>query len=244
MLPLLGIFFVIAFPAGAAINPGGVLNFYISDDDLNTSHHGIDEIPASELLEFTINGIPIQGPPKMIETGRDSGVFLVRLNIPNMISGRPLQQGDTLIIKYNDESDVSGNPRTISKSIAVTKHDIGFSTSAKNIRMGQQFQVRIYDPDFNLDSKDVDNIPLSLIEFRTEDGIRVTLDNKAFDAKTASLRETGDNTNLFVVSVKMPKEIDGKRLKIGASVQLRFVDTTAPSRTTEILKTYIKIGLG
>ena len=242
MLPLLGIFFVIAFPAGTAINPGGILNFYINDDDLNTSHHGIDEIPTLGLLEFTINGISIQGPSKMIEIGQNSGIFLVRLNIPNTISDRHLQQGDTLVIKYNDESDVSGNPRTVSKSIAVTKHDIGFSTSAKNIRIGQQFQVRIYDPDFNLDSKDVDNIPLSLIEFRTN-GIRVTLDNKAFDAKTASLRETGDNTNLFVVSVKMPKEIDGKRLKIGASAQLRLADTTAPSRTAEILKTYIKIGL-
>ena len=136
MLPLLGIFFVIAFPAGAAINPGGVLNFYISDDDLNTSHHGIDEIPTLGLLEFTINGISIQGPSKMIEIGQNSGIFLVRLNIPNTISDRHLQQGDTLVIKYNDESDVSGNPRTVSKSIAVTKHDIGFSTSAKNIRIG------------------------------------------------------------------------------------------------------------
>lgn len=239
---LLGIFFVIAFPAGTAANPGGILNFYISDDDLNTSHQGIDEILTSGLLEFTVNGISIQGPSKMIETRQDSGVFLVRLNIPNMTSGRPLQQGDTLVIKYNDESDVSGNPRTITKSVAVTKHEIGFSTSAKNIRIGQQFQVKIYDPDFNLDSKNIDNIPLSLIEFRTN-GIRATLDNKAFDAKTASLRENGDNTNLFVVSVKMPKEIDGKRLKIGASAQLKLADITAPSRTTEILKTNIKIGL-
>jgi hypothetical protein len=193
------------------------------------------------LLEFTINGISIQGPSMMIETGQDSGVFLVRLNIPDRISGRPLEQGDTLVIKYNDESDISGNPRTVTKSIAVTKHEISFSTSAKNIRIGQQFRVKIYDPDFNLDSKDIDNIPLSWIEFRTN-GIRATLDNKAFDAKTASLRETGDNTNLFVASIKMPKEIDGKRLKIGASVQIRFADATTPSRTAEILKTSIKIG--
>jgi hypothetical protein len=243
MLPLLGIFFVIVFPTGAAINPGGVLNFYINDDDLNTSHHGIDEISTAGLLEFTINGIPIHGPSKMIETSQDSGVFAVRLNIPSTINGMPLQQGDTLVITYNDESDYSGNPTTVSKSIAITKYNTDFLTSVKNIRIGQQFQVKIYDPDFNLDSRKADNIPLSLIEFRTEGGIRVTLDNKAFDAKPTSLRETDKNTNLFVVSIKMPKEIDGKRLKIGASAQLRFTDTTAPSRTTEILKTDIKIGL-
>lgn len=243
MLPLLGIFFVIAFPAGAAVNPGGVLNFYVSDDDLNTSHRGIDVVSTNGLLKFTLNGVSIQGPSKMTETSQDSGVFAVRLSIPTTVNGNPVQQGDILVITYYDQSDYSGNPRTVSKSFSVVKHDTTFSTSSKNIRIGQSFQVRIYDPDFNLDSRRADNIPLNLIEFRTDHGIRVTLDNKAFDAKTRSLRETGDNTNMFVVSVKMPKEIDGKRLKIGASAQLKFTDTTSPSGTTETLKTDIKIGL-
>jgi hypothetical protein len=243
MLPLLGIALVIAFPTGAAINPGGILSFYVNDDDLNISHRGIDQVLTSGLLEFTINNVPIQGPSKITETSQDSGIFVGRLNIPNAINGRPLQQGDTLVIRYNDESDYSGNPATISKSIAVTRHETSFSTSAKNIRIGQTFQVKIYEPDFNLDSRDVDRIPLSLVEFRTENGIRATLDNDAFDARTTSLRETGKNTNTFVVTVKMPKEIDGDRLKIGASAQLRFTDTTTPSRTAEILKTNIKIGL-
>lgn len=243
MLPLLGIALVIAFPAGAAMNPGGILSFYVYDDDLNTSHRGINQVSTSGLLEFTINGIPIQGPSIITETSQDSGIFVGRLNIPSTINGRSLQQGDTLVIKYNDASDYSGNPTTISKSIAVTKHNTSFSTSAKNIRIGQTFQVKIYDPDFNLDSRKVDNIPLRLIEFRTEGGIRATLNNEAFDARATSLRETGKNTNMFVVTVKMPKEIDGDRLKIGASAQLRFTDTTTPSRTSEILKTDIRIGL-
>lgn len=243
MLPLLGIALVIAFPAGAGINPGGILSFYIYDDDLNVSQRGIDQVLTSGLLEFTINGIPIQGPSKITETSQDSGIFVGRLNIPSTINGRPLQQGDTLVIEYSDESDYSGNPTTISKSIAVTKHSTSFSTSAKNIRIGQTFQVRIYDPDFNLDSRNVDSIPTRLIEFRTENGIRATLDNEAFDARTTSLRETGKNTNTFIVTVKMPKEIDGDRLKIGAPAQLRFTDTTTPSRTSEILKTDIRIGL-
>jgi hypothetical protein len=42
----------------------------------------------------------------------------------------------------------------------------------------------------------------------------------------------------------MPKEIDGKRLKIGSTSELRFTDTTSPSGTTEILKTRIRVGLG
>lgn len=235
-------FFIIAFPAGATINPGGVLNFYINDDDLNINNRGIDEVSTLGLVEFTINGISIPGPATMLETSQNSGVFAASLNIPNTIGGRPLQQGDILVITYNDASDYSGNPAVVSKSIAVTKHNANFSTSVKNIRIGQQFQIKIYDPDFNLDSRKVDRIPLNLIEFHT-DGIRVTLDNKAFDATTTSLRETGKDTNLFIVTIKMPKEIDGKRLRIGAFAQLEYTDTTAPSGTTEILKTDIKIGL-
>jgi hypothetical protein len=131
----------------------------------------------------------------------------------------------------------------VSKSIKAKKSTTALETSQKNIRIGQTFQVRIYDPDFNLDSRTADNISLSLIEFRGANGIRTTLANSAFEAKTSTLRETGDNTNQFVVTLKMPKEIDGKRVKIGSTAQLKFTDTTSPSGTTEKLKTNIKIGL-
>lgn len=243
MLPLLGIALLIVFPGGVNLVPGGTLTFYVNDDDLNTNRRGIDEISTAGLLEFTINGVPISGPSKIVETDVNSGVFVGTINIPTTVNGFPLKQGDTLVIKYNDESDASGNSRTTSRSISVGKSNADFSTSAKNIRIGQTFQVRIYDPDYNLDSRAADNISLSLIEFKATNGIRTTLTNKAFDAKTTSLRETGDNTNFFVVTVKMPKEIDGKRLKIGSNAQLKFSDTTSPSGTSEILRTNIRIGL-
>jgi hypothetical protein len=243
MLPLIGIVLMVTFPGGANLVPGGTITFYVHDDDLNTSHRGIDEISTAGLLEFTISGIPILGPSRIVETDNDSGVFVGKVNIPTMINGRELRQGDVLVIKYNDQSDASGNQQTVSKSLAAEKYNTNLSTSAKNIRIGQTFQVRIYDPDFNSDSRTADNIPLSLIEFKAANGIRTSLANKAFDAKTTSLRETGDNTNVFVVSLKMPKEIDGKRLKIGSTAQLKFTDTTSPSGTSEILRTNIKIGL-
>jgi hypothetical protein len=110
------------------------------------------------------------------------------------------------------------------------------------VRIGQKFQVKIYDPDFNLDSREADNIPLNLVEFRGSNGIRTTLANKVFDAQTPALRETGDNTNLFVVTIKIPKEIDGKRLKIGSTAQLRLTDTTSPAGTIETIKMNIRIG--
>ena len=45
-----------------------VVNFYITDHDLNLSCRGIEIVSTKGLFEFTINGISIQGPEKMIET--------------------------------------------------------------------------------------------------------------------------------------------------------------------------------
>jgi len=243
MIPLIGIFLAITIQASSGLAPGSSVTFYVHDSDLNTSHRGIDEISTAGLLEFTLGGFSISGPSKIVETDNNSGVFVGRVEIPETINSRPVQQGDTLLIRYNDQSDYSGNQNSVTKSVSVKKTATNFETSAKNIRIGQTFQVRIHDPDFNLDSRKSDNIPLSLIEFRGSNGIRTTLANAAFDAQTTSLRETGDNTNTFVVSIKMPKEIDGKRLKIGSTAQLKFTDTTSGSGTTETLKTNIKVGL-
>jgi hypothetical protein len=244
MLPFLSIALLVAFPGGVSLVPGGSLTFYVYDDDLNTNHRGIDEISTAGLLEFIINGAEISGPSKIIETSVDSGVFVGKINIPTSVSGKHLKQGDTLIIKYNDESDASGNPKIVSRSISIAKANTDFDTSSSKIRIGQIFQIKIYDPDFNFDSREVDNIPLRLIEFRASNGIRTTLADDVFNAKPKSLRETGDNTNLFVVTVKMPKEIDGKRLKIGSTAELRFTDTTSSSGTSEILMKTVRIGLG
>jgi len=243
MIPLIGIFLGVMLQASTVLVPGGTVTFYVHDDDLNTSHKGIDVVSTSGLLEFKLAGTSITGPATITETGVDSGVFVGKVSIPTTINGRDVTQGDVLVITYNDESNASGNSNTVSKSIKAAKSTTTLETSQKNIRIGQTFQVRIYDPDFNLDSRTADNISLSLIEFKGANGIKTTLANSAFEAKTSSLRETGDNTNQFVVTLKMPKEIDGKRVKIGSTAQLKFTDTTSPSGTTEKLKTNIKIGL-
>ena len=72
---------------------GSFVNFYITDDDLNIAHTGVEIISTSGLLEFTINGIPVEGPERMIETGPDTGVFFAKLELPETINGRPINQG-------------------------------------------------------------------------------------------------------------------------------------------------------
>ncbi|WP_268542142.1 hypothetical protein [Candidatus Nitrosotenuis cloacae] len=240
MIPLIGIF--LAVTMGGNLVPGGIMTFYVHDDDLNTSHRGIDEVSTAGLLTFTLGGVSISGPSKIVETGVNSGVFVGKIDIPTTINGRDLRQGDTLVIRYNDASDHSGNAESTSRSVTVAKTETSLDTSAKNVRPGQTFQLRIYSPNYNMDSRNADNIPLSSFEFKASNGIKTTLANKAFDATTTSLRETGDNTNMFVATIKIPKAIDGKTLKIGSTAEIKFRDSTGPSMTTETLKMKIKIG--
>ena len=155
---------------------GSIINFYITDHDLNTSPNGVDIVDVTNLLEFSINGVPIKGPQKMTETGFDTGQFYVKLHLPDSINEKSLSQDDIIEIKYLDESDVGGDPLAVSTSIPLSHAYAQIQTSGGGkTRIGHEFTVRIYEPDANLDSRDVNRIPLSKIEYRGEGGIRTTL---------------------------------------------------------------------
>jgi len=210
-----------------------IVNFYITDQDLNLAHNGVEVVPTQGLFEFTINGIPISGPKNMIETGPDTGQFYIKLELPDTINGRPLSQDDIVLIKYLDDSDYSGEKRVLVKSIPLSKTFANIELSGGGSRIGHEFTVRIYEPDANLDSKNEDKISLSKLEFRGERGLRTTLSNPKFDANRSYLVETGPNTSTFEVIIKIPREIDGKTIHIGDTYEIRYIDTSTPSGTSE-----------
>jgi len=220
-----------------------VVNFYITDDDLNIAHAGVEIIPAEGLLEFTINGIPVDGPERMIETGPDTGVFFAKLQLPETINGRPINQDDIVEVRYLDESDASGEQRILVKSIPLRNTFAQIQTSADKTRIGHEFTLRLYEPDANRDSKDVDRIPLNRLEYRGEGGIRITLTSPSFDANSSYLLETGENTDIFEVKIKIPRQLDGEVVHIGDWYEIRYIDTTTPSGTSEKIILKGKIGL-
>ncbi|MCH7758454.1 MAG: hypothetical protein IIA19_08315, partial [Thaumarchaeota archaeon] len=119
------------------------VNFYITDDDLNMAHSGVEIISTEGLLEFTINGIPIEGPERMIETGPDTGIFYVKLQLPETINGKPISQDDIVEIRYLDESDASGEQRILVKSIPLRNTFAQIQTSTDKTRIGHEFTVRL-----------------------------------------------------------------------------------------------------
>lgn len=210
-----------------------VVNFYITDHDLNIAHNGVEVVSTQGLFEFTVSGIRIDGPKSMIETGPDTGQFYIRLELPDTVNGRPLSQEDIVLIKYLDDSDYSGEKRVLVKSVPLTKTFAKVQTSEGGSRIGWEFTVRVYEPDANRDSKNEDRISLSELEFRGEGGIRTTLANPKFDANSGYLRETGPNTSTFEVIIKIPRELDGKTIHIGDTYEIRYIDRSNPSETNE-----------
>jgi len=211
-----------------------VVNFYITDDDLNIARNAPEVIPADGLFLFTINGVPIPGPDSIIETGPNTGQFYVRLELPDMIDGRPLNQNDVVRVTYLDKTDSSGEPRAVSDSFALSSTYAQVqSTVSDGTRIGHEFTLRVYEPDANMDSRDENKIPLGVLEFKSEGGIRTTLANPAFDARASHLVETGPNTGIFEVKMKIPRMIDGEVVHIGDWYEIIYVDSSTPSGTVE-----------
>ena len=221
---------------------GSIINFYITDDDLNLAHSGIETVSTAGLLEFTINGVTITGPSSMIETGPDTGKFYVKLQLPDKVNGKPLSQNDIVLMKYLDASDHSGNKQVLVKSVPLTKSFAKVQTVGGGSRIGHEFTVRIYEPDANLDSQDVDRISLSQLEYKGEGGIRTTLANPVFDANSNYLIETGENTGIFEVEIEIPRQIDGKKVDIGDWYEIKYIDKTTPSNTNEDIVLKGRIG--
>ena len=219
-----------------------IVNFYVTDHDLNVSHRGIEVISTKGLFEFTINGIPIEGPEKMIEIGYDTGQFYLKLELPETINGKQLSQDDIVLIKYLDESDLTGEQRVQVKSIPLTKTFAEIETSGGGSRIGHEFILRLYEPDSNRDSRDEDKISINKLEFRSEGGIKTTLANPKFDANSNYLIETGPNTNIFEVKIKIPRQIDGKTIHIGDWYEIKYIDRTTPSNSDERVIFKGKIG--
>ena len=210
-----------------------IVNFYITDHDLNLSHRGIEVISTEGLFEFTINGISIQGPERMIETGYDTGKFYLKLELPETINGKQLSQDDIVVIKYLDKSNQSGEQSIQLKSIPLTKTFAEIETFGGGSRIGHEFILRLYEPDANRDCRDEDTISISQVEFRSEGGSKTTLANPKFDANSNYLIETGHNTNIFEVQIKIPRQIDGKTIHIGDWYEIKYIDRTTPSNSDE-----------
>lgn len=221
-----------------------IVNLYITDHDLNLAPNAPETVPVEGLLRFYINDTPIAGPSTMIETGPDTGQFYVRLVLPATIDGRPLSQDDTVNVTYMDQTDRTGQRHeTTSSFVLSSTYAQMHSEGEGNKRIGHPFTLRLYDPDANTDSKEENRIPLNRLGFKGEGNTRATLDHRAFDANRSHMVETGPNTGIFEVTIKIPRQIDGRVIHIGDRYEITYHDHSTPSGTTEEIVLKGRIGL-
>ena len=218
--------------------PGTILTFYITDINLSTQHRAVETISTSGLVDFTINGYPVSGPGSMIETGIDTGTFQVQLTLPGSVNGKTLKDGDVVVMTYHQKADYSGNPTTQTQSKVLTSApSYPVTGSSSNVVIGHYFKLRIYAPDYNLDSFRPDDIPLDMITVYMG-GAQTTLADNVFQTNPYTLRETGPDTNMFEVSVKMPNTIGGYPVAMGSTIEFRFEDHSFPSSV------FVRVGSG
>ncbi len=105
---------------------------------------------------------------------------------------------------------------------------IVLKTGPNIYRIGHPLALFLFESDLNRDSDKAESYSLDLIEFRS-DKVRVTLGNykDEFDANPSSLRETGDNTGIFYTVIKIPREIDGKKINFGEKISFEYSDSSS-----------------
>ena len=139
-------------------------------------------------------------------------------------------QGDILTVEYNDPTDSSGDPNTITDSATFDLRN-GVLQSDKSVYIiGSDMILTLIEPDLDLDSDSAESWDLDLIEWDS-DAATTTMGNlggtsnqAAFDPEPSDFRETGDNTGIFQIVVEIPNTLDNERLDRGEEIQLEYTD--------------------
>ena len=220
----------------------GTLTVYVSinDSDFNESSNGIDDIPADRLTVQVLRGgadpfVVELDETEISETAPDSGVFELEQAISysmgpvsdNKCTERDtacILQGDILHVEYNDPSDASGSPNTVTDSATFDLRNGVLQSDQTAYIIGSDMIVTLIEQDLNLDSGSVETHPLSLIEWDSDAGTAPLSDETVFDVTPSNLLETGEDTGIFQVVVGIPVDINEDRLERGEEITLTYID--------------------
>ena len=139
-------------------------------------------------------------------------------------------QGDILQVEYNDPTDASGQPNTVTDSATFDLRN-GVLQSDKSVYIiGSDMILTLIEPDLDLDSSQNETYDLDLIEWSSS-AATVTMGDAnedevrgAFDPEPLSFRETGPSTGIFQVVIEIPEELDGSSLQRGEEIDLEYTD--------------------
>ena len=137
-------------------------------------------------------------------------------------------QGDILQVEYEDPTDASGQPNTVTDSATFDLRN-GVLQSDKSVYIiGSDMILTLIEPDFDLDSSQNETYDLDLIKWSSS-AATVTMGDAGdeidkFDPEPLSFRETGPSTGIFQVVVEIPQELDKSSLQRGEEIDLEYTD--------------------
>ena len=193
---------------------------------IGDSDSPIDEIaPDAGIFESSLTIRYDDGPNSSLCPSNDDGDDSDPTNDVGCIL-----QGDILQVEYNDPTDASGQPNTVTDSATFDLRN-GVLQSDKSVYIiGSDMILTLIEPDLDLDSSQNETYDLDLIEWSSS-AATVTMGDAnedevrgAFDPEPLSFRETGPSTGIFQVVIEIPEELDGSSLQRGEEIDLEYTD--------------------
>ena len=194
----------------------------------------IDEVaPDAGVFESSVTIHYYDGPessicPSISVGGNTPDPILNDFDADELNDNYCILQGDILQVEYNDPTDASGQPNTVTDSATFDLRN-GVLQSDKSVYIiGSDMIMTLIEPDLDLDSNQNETYDLDLIKWSSS-AATVTMGDAdgqlgAFDPEPLSFRETGSNTGIFQVVVEIPQVLDGDSLQRGEEIDLEYTD--------------------
>ena len=195
----------------------------VSDADVDKSSDSAETLSGG-LVTVKVDGESFALTDDLEETSPDSGVFEISIGLD---STDEIEQGDIITVEYRDQSDASGNTNTAFDSATFDLRSAVLQSDKSTYVIGQNALITLIEPDLNLDSATIDSVDLDRIAWDS-DAYDGSLDKSearaALGPVPTNLRETGENTGIFHVSITIPKDIDNSALERGEEITLTYID--------------------
>ena len=193
----------------------------VSDADVDESSDSAETL-SGEFVTLEISGEPVT-IGDLEETAPDSGVFEASIDVGRSVGDTTINQGDIITVRYDDQSDASGNTNKVSDSATFDLRNAVLQSDKSTYVIGQDALITLIEPDLNLDSASQDAVELDLIEWES-DAADTNLKHPDFGAVPQTLRETDSNTGIFQVVITIPEDIGTEKLARGESITLIYND--------------------
>jgi hypothetical protein len=195
------------------------------------SGHPIVEVVIRQPSEGTITLSAVDGSlkdrngnviTKAVESGPNTAVFEFEIQLPDNI-----EPDSSVTVLYQDPYSLKTGPETSGSSVNNVMARL--DTDKNEVSLGNDLTIILAEPDANIDSRSIDNIPLSAILI-TSDKFNETPLDKVIDVtgirtSYSSLRETEFNSGVFKVTLE---NINSKLTDRNSHIRITFFDDTSP----------------